>query len=158
MKKIPTLRETKEQYFHQLEAIVEKATLDELNELSNRIHAGVSQHGCGVWQPEQCAFSHCEDENCQMLSELLTLWALLPTDDKDQLKGRPELISFIFDGKSQQHQQRKIANIYFQNLLERYLCSEEMESIYEAYARLLEINKHWLSIEELSELIERSKY
>lgn len=149
--RIPTLRESKEQYFHQLENIIEKSTPDELQVLSNRIHGGISQQGCGVWKSEQCTFSHCEDENCQMLSELLTLWALLP-------KGRPEFISFIFDGQSQQHQQRKIANIYFQNLLERSLCSEEMESIYEAYARLLEVNKHWSNIDELSELIEQSKY
>ncbi|MEC6817027.1 hypothetical protein VXS05_18585 [Photobacterium toruni] len=149
MNKILTLYDVKGRYFQELENIIGKSTPDELQDLSNRIHGGISQQGCGIWQSEKCSFSHCEDENCQMLSELLTLWALLP-------KGRPEFSSLIFDGQSQQHQQRQIANIYFQNLLERSLCSEKMESIYEAYARLLEENKHWSNIEELSELIEQS--
>lgn len=149
MNKIPTLYDVKTQYFQELENIIRKSTPDEIQDLSNRIHGGTSRHGCGVWQPEKCTFSHCKDENCQMLSELLTFWALFP-------KGRPEFISFVFDGQSQQHRQRQIANIYFQNLLERNSCSEEMESIYDTYARLLEENIHWSSLEELSELIEKS--
>lgn len=158
MNKIRTLYDVKSRYFQELENIIGKSTLDEINDLSNRIHGGISQQGCGVWQSEKCTFSHCEDENCQMLSELLTLWGLLPTDDKDQLKGRPEFISFIFDGKSQQHQQRQIANDYFKYIDTLSLSSNERHVIYNGYAKLLEQNKHWLSIEELSELIEQSKY
>lgn len=158
MNKIRTLYDVKSRYFQELENIIGKSTLDEINDLSNRIHGGISQQGCGVWQSEKCTFSHCEDENCQMLSELLTLWTLLPTDDKDQLKGRPEFISFIFDGKSHQHQQRQIANDYFKYIDTLSLSSNERHIIYNGYAKLLEQNKHWLSIEELSELIEQSKY
>lgn len=159
--KIPTLNEAKYLYFQQLTHIVGDATTDELNELSNRIHRGVSQYGCGTWQKDKLAFTHCEDENCQMLSESLTLWAIMPVEpeDKDSTlpQGRPEFITLIFDGNSQHHQRLQIANTYFERISKLSLNPDEIDAIHDGYAKLLDQKLHWASIDELSALIEQFK-
>ncbi|EJE8516222.1 hypothetical protein M5252_004571 [Vibrio parahaemolyticus] len=143
MKKIPTLLDVKESYFRQLEELVGTATLDELNELSNRIHSGLSQNRCGVWQPEKQSFSFCQNENCQMLSETLGIWATMPS-------GRPEFLTFTFDGNCERRQRSQIAGQYFAKLPEH-----QRELYYLAYSRLLSQNQTWTDIQTLTELIHK---
>lgn len=142
MKKIPTLHDVKERYFQQLEEWVGKASLDELNELSNRIHSGLSQNRCGVWQPDKQSFSFCQNENCQMLSETLGIWATMPS-------GRPEFLTFTFDGNSERRQRAQLAGQYFATLPDH-----QRELHYQAYARLLSQKQTWTDINTLAELIQ----
>ncbi len=147
MKKLPTLREAKERYFLQLESLTGDASLDELNELSNQIHNGVSQHGCGVWHSDQKEFTSCQHENCQMLAECLTLYALMP-------QGRTDFLTFVFNGNSERHQRQEIADVYFQSHLSS-LKEHERNQHLVAYYRLLDQKQYWTSVEMLDDLIQQ---
>ncbi|EGU31292.1 hypothetical protein VII00023_22954 [Vibrio ichthyoenteri ATCC 700023] len=152
-KSIITLEEAKYQYLTTIEDFIIDATLDEINEYSNRIHGGVSL-GCGIWQSEKKSFSNCKNENCQMLAELLGIWAFAPVDECEKSpQGRPEFITFIFDGKSERYKRQQIANTYFENLSKQSLSPDEIDAIHDGYARLIEKKSSWINENELEILI-----
>ena len=149
--KINTLNTVKEQYRKDLEQFIERASIEEINQLSNSIHHGMSKKGCGSWSTPLNTFTSCDNENCQMLSEHLGIMATLLIPH-----GRPEFLTSTFDGNTKEHQKkqkkREIAQQYYAQLPQAFSLQNQ-DQLEIAYANILK--KEWSSVEELASLINR---